>query len=48
MDEKESREVPEMTTPYRLIALIVLWLFILLWIAPLASFATPVGLEIAL
>jgi hypothetical protein len=39
MDDKETQEVPEMTTPYRLIGLIVLWVFILLWIAPLASFA---------
>jgi hypothetical protein len=36
---KTEGDSAEITTPYRLIGLILLWLFILLWLAPLASFA---------
>jgi hypothetical protein len=45
MNEKDAQEVPEITTPYRLIGLILLWVFILLWIAPLASFALPASVS---
>lgn len=39
MQEKRPENVPEVMTAYRLILLILLWVFILLWISPLASFA---------
>lgn len=39
MQEKRPENAPEVMTAYRLILLILLWVFILLWISPLASFA---------
>jgi hypothetical protein len=39
MHEKRPENAPEVMTAYRLIWLILLWVFILLWISPLASFA---------
>ena len=38
MLNKNPGEMPNATTPYQIAVLILLWLFILLWISPLATF----------
>lgn len=45
MHEKRPENAPEVMTAYRLIWLILLWVFILLWISPLASFASVQSLS---
>jgi hypothetical protein len=40
--KKPEENSPGVGTPYQVAILILLWIFILLWIAPLASFAAPV------
>jgi hypothetical protein len=40
--KKPEEDSPEVATPYHVAVLILLWIFILVWIAPLASFAAPV------
>ena len=39
MNKKPQENTPEVTTTYHVVVLILLWLFILVWISPLASLA---------
>ena len=43
INKKPQENAPEVTTTFHVVVLILLWLFILVWISPLASFAASHG-----